>query len=95
MLLSAGNVGITGTASARNHHVLSMEHTLWLVLHYSNDIVSIFKVSEAVDVLDFFVTQVDASHPVHRLNVILHGLDELLPIDLDTFGLLVFPAVGL
>lgn len=95
MLESAGNIGITRTTAASNHNVFSIEHALCLVLHNGNDIVSILEVSQPVDILDFLVTQVDASHPIHRLDVVLYGLGELRPVDLDTFGLLEFPAIRL
>jgi hypothetical protein len=95
ILKSTGNVGISWSSTAGNHDKLRVENLFGSVLHLGDDVVSIFEVSEAVYVFDFLVAEINSSHPIHGLDVILNGLDELRPVDLDGVGVRDFPAVCL
>lgn len=88
------NVGIARSASASNHNELGVQDSFGFVLHNGNNVVSIFEVSETVDVLDFFVTQVHACDPVDGLDVVLDRLSQFCPVDLDALRVLKLPTIS-
>ena len=94
MLDCSRNVRIARTSTAGDHNIFCVQDAFRFVLENGNNIVSIFKVSKPVDVLDFLVAEVDASYPIHRLDVILDGFSEFGPVVVNGFGAADFPAVS-
>lgn len=91
VLNGARDVRVAGSSSNGNNKGLGGDGAL-AALQLGQQRVGVDEGAQSVDVLHFLVAQIDASHPVNRLDVILHGLHQLAPVGLDL--VVHVPAVG-
>lgn len=91
VLDGARDVRVAGSSSNSNNKGLGGNGAL-AALQLGQQRVGVDEGAQSVDVLHLLVAQIDASHPVDGLDVILHGLHQLAPVGLDL--LVHVPAVG-
>lgn len=93
VLRRSRDVWVVGPAAHRDHYVLRRQLFLGAILHRRHNRVRVLELSQAIDVLDLLIPKVHPGGPVDGLDVVLDGLGERRPVDLDGVQLGHLPAV--